>query len=126
MTTRILNMDEIKQVPCGACRDCCRHREPIILANADYLASDDATIDATLRLLSDFFYYADSLFKYPHEIIDALRVACENVLDHGDFASVEHLGSLATSVLKHFDAPWVYPDWRPATINAGETAGGGN
>jgi hypothetical protein len=83
------------------------------------LASEDTIIGATLQLARDVEYYADPLLKYPDEMIDELRVTCENALHHGDVASVEHLDSLAVSVMRHLDAPWLCQDWRPAIVNCG-------
>ena len=80
-------------------------------ACSDYLASEDTVVGATHQLARDVEHYADPVFQYPEEMIDALRVACQKVLDHGDVASVEHLDNLATSVVRHLDAPWLYPEW---------------
>jgi hypothetical protein len=95
-------------------------------ACSHYLASGDTIIGATYQLARDVEHYSDPPFKYPDEMIRALRIACQTALDHGDMVSVEHLDSLATSVMKHLDAPWLYPDWRPVIIDAGDTTAGGN
>ena len=95
-------------------------------ACSDYLASEDTIVCAAHQCARDIEHYSDPLFDYPPEMIDALREACEKVLDHGDLASVEHLNGLATSAMRHLDAPWLYPDWRPAIVDAGDTTAGGN
>jgi hypothetical protein len=90
------------------------------------LASEDTIIGASQQLARDVEHYADPVFQYDGKMIEALREACEKVLDHGDLASVEHLNGLATSTMRHLDAPWLYPDWRPATVESGGTTGDGN
>ena len=86
-------------------------------ACSNYLASDDTVIGAVRQLALDVEHYSDPLFDYPRELIDALAKACENVLDHGDVASVERLDRLATSVMRFLDSPLRYSDWRPMIVD---------
>jgi hypothetical protein len=94
-------------------------------ACSDYLASEDTIISAVRQLARELEHYAGPVFKYPDEIIRTLTEACESVMDYGDFASVEHLDRLATSVMRHLDAPWLYSDWRPMIVDTAEAASSG-
>ena len=70
-------------------------------ACSNYLASDDSIIGATQQLARDVEDYSDRLFEYPDEMIDALHIACENVLDHGDVANHRGPETILNSDLAH-------------------------